>query len=383
MNEQNSAMKVIGPLIGVVILIYVINIAINQYYDGTAAIQNSPDLKALTSAIVAQTDSTENLADEAAADTDSATNAESIAPEEAKAETDKPETEDSTDAEETAASDGPSDEAVATAASTQEETAEAMDGEATEEETVNTTGEEVTEEETADDIEVAFVSRAISKGACSACHMIPGIEGAVGEIAPNLSTIGIDAATRVEGLNAEAYIRQSILEPSAFIAPECPTDSCMDGVMPLGLANRMNEEELDSIVHYLLTLEEKVELPIAPTSTESTTGSDEAGIDYNALSNIVTKGTCGACHVIPNIGSAMGLIGPDLSTIGRDAGTRIGGYSAEAYLRESVEDPNAFIAPECPMGSCTSGIMPMGLADQLTEEEFDMLINYLLLLTGS
>ncbi len=32
-----------------------------------------------------------------------------------------------------------------------------------------------------------------------------------------------------------------------------------------------------------------------------------------------TKGTCNACHIIPDIPGAVGMVGPDLTNIGVDA----------------------------------------------------------------
>lgn len=103
-------------------------------------------------------------------------------------------------------------------------------------------------------------------------------------------------------------------------------------------------------------------------------------IDMAAVTAAVTKGTCGACHTIPGIDTAVGMIGPALATIGTDAGTRVAGTTAEAYLRESILNPNAFIAPKCPTGDCLPGLMLPNLADILTPAEIDLIISYLLTL---
>ena len=101
---------------------------------------------------------------------------------------------------------------------------------------------------------VAAATAAITKGTCNACHMIPGIEGAVGMIGPNLGNIGTDAATRVPGLSAEEYIHQSIMEPDAFIAPDCPTGPCLPGLMLKNLPELLTPDEITTVVTYLLTL---------------------------------------------------------------------------------------------------------------------------------
>lgn len=65
------------------------------------------------------------------------------------------------------------------------------------------------------------VVAAINGAGCAGCHVIPGIPGANGRVGPDLTEIGVTATARAEGLSAEEYIRQSIVEPNAVIAPDC------------------------------------------------------------------------------------------------------------------------------------------------------------------
>lgn len=95
-----------------------------------------------------------------------------------------------------------------------------------------------------------------------------------------------------------------------------------------------------------------------------------------------TAAGCGGCHVIPGIPNAVGQVGPDLTSIGNDAAGRVAGQDAEAYIRESVLDPNAFIAPACPAGECPSDVMPPNMADRLSADELDHIIVHLLTLQG-
>lgn len=73
----------------------------------------------------------------------------------------------------------------------------------------------------------------------------------------------------------------------------------------------------------------------------------------------------------------MGQIGPDLSEIGVHAGTRRPDYSAPAYLRESILEPDAFIAPACPFGECPSGVMLQSFAAVLSDDDLDVIIGFL------
>ena len=97
----------------------------------------------------------------------------------------------------------------------------------------------------------------------------------------------------------------------------------------------------------------------------------------------ITKGTCIACHTIPGVPGAVGMVGPDLTNIGAEAGTRIPGTSAQEYIHQSIVDPNAFIAPKCPYGlNCNAGTMLPNLADTLSEGEIKLIVDYLATLTG-
>jgi cytochrome c peroxidase len=95
-----------------------------------------------------------------------------------------------------------------------------------------------------------------------------------------------------------------------------------------------------------------------------------------------TKGGCGGCHTIPGVPNAVGLVGSNLTSIGLDGETRKSGMSAEDYIIESILDPAAFIAPQCPSGPCPENVMLPNLADKLSAGEVDLIIEHLLTLTG-
>ena len=58
------------------------------------------------------------------------------------------------------------------------------------------------------------------------------------------------SAGQVAGLSAEDYIRQSILDPKAFIVEP------FDPIMPENLVNVVGEENFDDLIAFLMTLEE-------------------------------------------------------------------------------------------------------------------------------
>ncbi len=80
---------------------------------------------------------------------------------------------------------------------------------------------------------------------CGACHTIAGVEGASGTIGPELSHIATVAQTRKPGVEAEAYIRESIQTPAAHTV-----EGFAAGLMP---TLPLTESELDDIVAMLLT----------------------------------------------------------------------------------------------------------------------------------
>jgi ferredoxin/coenzyme F420-reducing hydrogenase delta subunit len=91
-----------------------------------------------------------------------------------------------------------------------------------------------------------FGAPAIRGGAgCDVCHSVRPGEVRVG---PSLAGIGSIAAERVPGLSAEEYLRQSILEPDAFVV-----DGFRPGLM-LPVGEDLSEEELGHLLAYLLTL---------------------------------------------------------------------------------------------------------------------------------
>lgn len=81
---------------------------------------------------------------------------------------------------------------------------------------------------------------------------------------------------------------------------------------------------------------------------------------------------CEVCHSILGIPETFGPGGPDLSRIGTIAAFRKPGMSAEEYIRESIRYPRAFTAP----GFVPD--MPENIATDLSEEEFNALVAFLL-----
>ena len=81
----------------------------------------------------------------------------------------------------------------------------------------------------------------LTKG-CTGCHSRAGVsEGFIG---PDLTALSDRAGDRVDGLSAEEYVRQSVLDPRAYVV------SGYDPVMPV---LPVDTAELDALVDYLLS----------------------------------------------------------------------------------------------------------------------------------
>lgn len=104
-------------------------------------------------------------------------------------------------------------------------------------------GEEVTQAQTrAERGEALFFD---SSTTCILCHLLNG-QG--GTRAPDLAGVATRAETRVPGLSAEEYIRQSIEEPKAYVVEG------YEPIMPEGLPKVLGEGKFEDIVAFLLTL---------------------------------------------------------------------------------------------------------------------------------
>lgn len=97
---------------------------------------------------------------------------------------------------------------------------------------------------------------------CQACHAIQGFaNGMVGPALDNLyndakKIIASEEYKKSEGkaTTAEEYIRESILNPNAFVVAQCPTGPCPKGVMIQNFKDQISEPELEALIGYLMTL---------------------------------------------------------------------------------------------------------------------------------
>jgi hypothetical protein len=89
---------------------------------------------------------------------------------------------------------------------------------------------------------------------CRLCHAIPGLEikPGEGEIGPPLEGLSRFRNGAPDGLDLRGYIRQSILNPNAYIAKGYEAD-----IMPDDFADRLRVSELELAVETLARKTEK------------------------------------------------------------------------------------------------------------------------------
>ena len=85
-----------------------------------------------------------------------------------------------------------------------------------------------------------------AQAGCITCHSLQANTVIVG---PSMAGIGTTAATRVSGLSAEAYIRQSILHPNDYIV-----EGFQPNIMVQVWEDELTAAQVDDLVAYLLTL---------------------------------------------------------------------------------------------------------------------------------
>ena len=91
--------------------------------------------------------------------------------------------------------------------------------------------------------------------ACTTCHFVDQDMVLIG---PSMVGIASRAAERVPGLSAEEYLRQSILEPNAYLVPNTEANVFAAGntsLMFQNYADFLTEQDVNDLVAYMLTLD--------------------------------------------------------------------------------------------------------------------------------
>jgi mono/diheme cytochrome c family protein len=85
-----------------------------------------------------------------------------------------------------------------------------------------------------------------TRSGCSGCHAIEGLSA--GTVGPELTQIGTVSETRIEGMDAEEYLRESIINPSAHIVEG------YNDLMPKNFGELLSTGELEDLITFLSSL---------------------------------------------------------------------------------------------------------------------------------
>jgi ferredoxin/coenzyme F420-reducing hydrogenase delta subunit len=88
-----------------------------------------------------------------------------------------------------------------------------------------------------------------SLGASASCHICHAIEPGVDKVGPSLAGVATRAGESVPGMSAEAYLRESVVDPDAYIV-----EGYSAGLMLPDLEEKLSEEQIENLIAFLLTL---------------------------------------------------------------------------------------------------------------------------------
>ena len=183
---------------------------------------------------------------------------------------------------------------------------------------------------------------------CGSCHEL-GRAGTAGTQGPSLDAAFQTAlADGIDRETVEGIVHKQILHPRK------------NSIMPAGLVKGDDASDVAAYVGY----------------AAARSGDDEGALATAGLAQaktgeqIFTAAGCAGCHTFAPAGSNA-TIGPNLDELAAAAGNREPGKSAEEYVRESLTNPEAFLAEGF------GNAMP-SFEGRLTDEQIQALVDYLL-----
>ena len=224
------------------------------------------------------------------------------------------------------------------------------------------------------------------KGTCTLCHNpVGGRAPLLVESGKDGAPIGARAADRLKdprykgkAKSAEEYIHESMVEPSTFVVAGFGKTGTNDTVSPMPNVNKgsigLNEAEIGAVISYLQKsagVQVTVKLPTgaAPVAAAPAAAEPQSA---KTPEEAFGKHGCTTCHKIPGIEEA-GDVGPDLTGLASRGGKTVKGLSAEQYIMQSINTPDAYTVK-----GFEPGTMPADLGEKMTVKELEMIIKYLL-----
>ena len=196
------------------------------------------------------------------------------------------------------------------------------------------------------------------KGSCYSCHTLnPSAPPGRG---PDLTDIGVGAATRKPGMGAKGYLIESLYDPAAFLVYGYGKTMTPAWKPPISLSNL----EIEAVIAFLQSQGGEVDLtPFEPPVDIQTVAQEMEARPLIETANIkrgvevfVDVAKCIACHDV------SGIEKPDNQTLddgveifpGPDL-TGIAALNSIGYIEESILKPNAEIVRGYGVASVTTG----------------------------
>lgn len=231
--------------------------------------------------------------------------------------------------------------------------------------------------------EFTALGAGIYKRACELCH------SGLGDRAPRLERIGSlwrervnDPRYRGKATTLEAYLRESMVEPSLYVVQGFGKPGTGDTQSPMPDVSKgaigLSAAEIDAVIAYLQSRAGE-KISVSPTAWQQagSGGPAQKAAELASASDAVsalTKYQCHVCHQLPGIGGteAAPAIGPDLRTLAKSAGMRVPGVDARNFIRQSILAPDAVVAQ-----GFTPGAMPGDFGQRMRAGELEMIVDYL------
>lgn len=211
------------------------------------------------------------------------------------------------------------------------------------------------------------------KGTCTLCHNNLGR-------APDLMTFDVakvslerlaDSGYQGTATDVETYLRESMLQPSAYVVKGFGKKGSNDTESPMPAVDqppiKLSELAIDAIIAFLQNKDGNEVTVALPTDTSEQDAKDDTAEAKPAAAQspeeVIAKYGCSACHSVLETQSA---VGPSLT----DVGNRL----KIDQIRASIIDPNSVVAEGFPP------IMP-GFPD-MTITELEMIARFLAEQTG-
>lgn len=126
----------------------------------------------------------------------------------------------------------------------------------------------------------------------------------------------------------------------------------------------LTDQEIQGVATYIKSLREggwgetsPIQAAPEPVPIEGETGPD-----------LFLAAGCNACHQLDTVGS-VGGVGPSFN--------QVGDRLSVDEIMNSIRDPNAVIAENCPAGPCPQNVMPQNFAERMTPEQIKTLATFL------